>query len=66
MTDRAHKQEYDVIRSEHPQLPEWDALTEDQKEKVRAANRDKWAFFNDLGNAISSGGPLPDPLGRKA
>lgn len=65
MTDRAHKQEYDVIRADYPSLPEWDALTEEQKEKVREANKEKWAFFHELGQAISTGGALPDPFGNK-
>lgn len=55
MSDRHHKQEYDVIRREYPILPEWDTLTEDQKEKVRKANREKWNFFQDLGQKIGSG-----------
>lgn len=55
MTDSAHKQEYDAIRRDYPQLPEWDTLTEVQKENVREANREKWAFFDELGKKISSG-----------
>lgn len=53
--DIAHINEYNLIREEHPHIPEWDALTDDQKVKVRAANEEKWNFFNELGKAISKG-----------
>lgn len=60
--DDWHIQQYDRIRADHPQLPEWDDLSEDKKANIRAANERNRKFINDLGEAIRSGGTLPDPF----
>ena len=57
--DLAHQREYDTVRADYPTIPPWEELTEDQKEKVRQANREKWRFFQDLGEAVRTGGELP-------
>lgn len=59
--DIAHRREYERLREEHTQLPEWTALTEEQRQNVRKANAKKWDFFKNLGDAIRTGGPLPKP-----
>lgn len=53
--DLAHRREYESVRDAHPaELPEWTALTEDQRQKVRDANQWKWEFFRDLGEKLRS------------
>lgn len=66
MKERWHKAQYEAVRSRHPEhdLPEWEDLLEEKKAKVREANEEQAKFMNELGKAIVSGGPLPDPLGR--
>ncbi|MBN7763715.1 hypothetical protein JYP52_21485 [Nitratireductor aquibiodomus] len=64
LTDRWHKSQYDAVRYAHPEhdLPEWEDLPEEKKQKVREANNEQQKFMNDLGAAISTGSPLPDPF----
>lgn len=62
-TEQWHKQQYDaVIAWAGHDAPAWDDLTEEQRENIRAANRDQQAFMNALGTAISTDGLLPNPL----
>ncbi len=65
LMDRWHKSQYDAVRHAHPEhdLPEWEDLPEDKKQKVREANDEQQKYMDDLGKAISTGGPLPDPFG---
>lgn len=61
--DAWHKQQYEaVIAWTGHNAPAWDDLTEEQRENIRAANRDQQTFMNALGEAIATGGPLPDPF----
>lgn len=50
--DHWHITEYNSLRLEYPQLPLWEELSEDQKEKVREANREKHRFFEEIANSI--------------
>jgi hypothetical protein len=42
----AHKGMYDRVREQHPEIPAWEDLTEDQ------ANDEHIRFMNDLGDGI--------------
>lgn len=48
----AHKGMYDRVREQHPEIPAWEDLTEDQKVKMREANDEHIRFMNDLGDGI--------------
>lgn len=65
IVEMGHAREYERLRPRHPELPPWESLTDEQREKVRAANREHRKYMNDLGEAIRTGGPYPDPFGGR-
>ena len=61
--ERNHKRRYEdalAVSDVADTAPKWEELTEEQRQNIRNINdeHDKW--FNDLGAALASGGPLPD------
>lgn len=56
-TERNHKREYDSARiiANRPDLPEWEDLTEDQRERVRAENVRFQEEMNSFGAQLSQG-----------
>jgi hypothetical protein len=50
-----HRQMYEGVREQHPEIPAWDDLTDEQKAKVREANNAHTKFMNDLGDSIGRG-----------
>jgi len=56
MMDAHNKALYESVRADHPGIPAWDDLTEEQKsrmrEAMREANAEYTGFMNDLGNEI--------------
>ena len=63
MDDAWHKSEYErVMQSSGTKLRiPWEELQEHQKEGVRKANLANKEFMDKLGDAIRTGGPLPNP-----
>ena len=67
MEDAWHKQQYEqaLAFAEKTDALKWEDLTEEQRENIRKINRQHQSFMDDLGAAIATGGPLPNPLGAK-
>ena len=66
MNDRWHKAQYErVLLGANAEGPPWEDLTEEQRENIRKANNDHARFMDDLGKAIATGGPLPNPFGGR-
>lgn len=55
------RRDYESVRADHPEanLPAWENLTADQRAAHKRSYDERNAFFQDLGAAIQSGGPLP-------
>ena len=55
--ERSHRAEYNNARimAGREDLPEWDKLTEEQRENIRAENRRFQREMDDLGKQISQG-----------
>jgi hypothetical protein len=53
--DYLHRQMYEGVREQHPEIPAWDDLTDEQKVKMREANDAHIKFMNDLGDSITEG-----------
>lgn len=55
--ERDHEAQYTNMRLMYPEhkLKPWEELTEEEREKVRAVNRDYTAFMQQLGAQISGG-----------
>jgi hypothetical protein len=61
------KRDYELVRIDHPdaKLKPYDELTDEERARHEAIYRDTAGFFQELGDAISNGTPLPNPLNRK-
>jgi arylsulfatase A-like enzyme len=53
--DILHRQMYEGVREQHPEIPAWDDLTDEQREKMRKVNEGYTAFMDDLGDSIRKG-----------
>lgn len=60
--DAWHRKQYNMVRQAHPEIPDWESLTDEQREKVRAANNAARDFMDAVSRAIITGGPLPNPF----
>lgn len=59
--DSWNKQQYEsALKCAEYEGPAWEDLTEEQRKNIRAINNQHATFMDDLGKAISAGGPLPD------
>ena len=54
--DALYKNYYADVRAEHPEIPAWEDLTEEQKSKIRAASVAYIRDMNALGDEIAKGG----------
>ncbi len=52
MSDKYHKALYDRVRADHPGIPAWEDLTDEQKARMRLVNDKYTRFMNNLGNEI--------------
>lgn len=60
MNDTWHKNAYErVLLGAETTGPAWEDLSEDQKANIRVINLEHQKFMDQLGQAISTGGPLP-------
>lgn len=50
-----HRRVYEGLRSETPELPAWEDLTDEQRDHIRETNRAMQADFNHFGKMISEG-----------
>lgn len=64
--DSWHKAQYEAlagdIRAQGHEPTPWEDLTETQRANIRKANDSNADFMGKLGKAITSGGPLPNPM----
>ena len=58
------RNDYEIVREQNPDagLKPYDDLSDEEKARHEAIYRRTASFFNALGEAIRSGGPLPNPL----
>lgn len=61
--DTWHRQQYEAaLRTANREGPAWSELNDEQRENIRAVNHQHRDFMDQLGIAISTGNPLPDPF----
>lgn len=66
MRDEHLRRDYERVRAANPEanLPAYDDMTDEQRESHRQSHDRLHGFMSRLGDAIRTGGDLPDPFAQ--